>query len=463
MAEENLQTVRDWLSNNNLGEFADLFVSNGFDSVELLVECVDKELLEEQFSEEIFLPGKRQQLLLAIRNQKEGKTSRIPESSMYDWFQEHDIGNYFNAFVNKGYDNLEVIIETINEDVLLTEFSAEIPLLGQRKKVALAVRKAKENCGTHSKTIDKTNKPSQRFLTWTDKALGEPWKKKSLGYIPFPKGERSKAYMELLPKFYKAVKPFCSSEKHFREQFMIERSRQYETNQKVMTIKQKLEFKRGDNQAACGKFFDNSYILKASDVAVLSKHLEELDMLKSNLNKLKDKIVEEDQSVFDKSGRRVNPQKSIHHDFNSATLNKLHGIDQELSAFMSQVNEKLHELQITFKGMAFKPSTSKARKRKQNKRKSIKRKLARMENSKARVMLQVFPRVDNNSMDISIEKKDILIEGLLKLSKVDAKILQHVVKSDERFSDDAKAYLLNSLTETLSSSGDSSDTDSNEQ
>ena len=85
-----------------------------------------------------------------------------------------------------------------------------------------------------------------------------------------------------------------------------------------------------------------------------------------------------DQGLFDKSGRHLSPGKSIHHDFNSATVNKLNELGQNASAFMAQVDEKLKELQSTFKGLVFKPSTSKARKRKQNKRKGIKRKLARM-------------------------------------------------------------------------------------
>ena len=99
---------------------------------------------------------------------------------MYDWFQENDILSYFHAFLNKGYDDLEVlVIETITENVLSTELSTGINLLGQRKKVALAV-------------------PKSRGLVITlelerNKALGKPWKNKSLGYIPSPKGERSKA------------------------------------------------------------------------------------------------------------------------------------------------------------------------------------------------------------------------------------------------------------------------------
>ena len=56
--------------------------------------------------------------------------------------------SYFHAFLDKGYDDLEVlVIETITENVLSTELSTEINLLGQRKKVALAVPKSKGKAG----------------------------------------------------------------------------------------------------------------------------------------------------------------------------------------------------------------------------------------------------------------------------------------------------------------------------
>ena len=67
---------------------------------------------------------------------------------MYDWFQENDILSYFHAFRDKGYDDLEVLVlETITENVLSTELSTGINLLGQRKKVALAVPKSKGKAG----------------------------------------------------------------------------------------------------------------------------------------------------------------------------------------------------------------------------------------------------------------------------------------------------------------------------
>jgi len=43
-------------------------------------------------------------------------------------------------------------------------------------------------------------------------------------------------------------------------------------------------------------------------------------------------------------------------------VNKLNELGQNASAFMAQVDEKLKELQSTFKGLVFKPSTSKAQK-----------------------------------------------------------------------------------------------------
>ena len=95
------------------------------------------------------------------------------------------------------------------------------------------------------------------------------------------------AYMELLPKFYKAVWPYCNSDSYFRNQFMTERSRQYETNVKVRTLQQKLDFKKGDNPGPCGKYFTTSCIPRASDVAVLSKQLDQLTSLKAEVKKLK--------------------------------------------------------------------------------------------------------------------------------------------------------------------------------
>ena len=50
------------------------------------------------------------------------------------------------------------------------------------------------------------------------------------------------------------------------------------------------------------------------------QHLDQLTNLKMEVNELKNEVVAMDQGLLDKSGRSLSPGKSIHHDFNSATL-----------------------------------------------------------------------------------------------------------------------------------------------
>ena len=51
--------------------------------------------------------------------------------------------------------------------------------------------------------------------------------------------------------------------------------------------------------------------------------MDQLTSLKTEVNKLKNEVVAMDKGLFDKSGKRPSPGKSIHHDFSSATVNKL--------------------------------------------------------------------------------------------------------------------------------------------
>ena len=79
--------------------------------------------------------------------------------------------------------------------------------------------------------------------------------------------------------------------------------------------------------------------------------MDQLTSFKNEVTKLKNEVVAMDQGLFDKSGRCLSPGKSIHHDFNSATVNKLNELGQNASKFVAQVDEKLKELQSTFKGL----------------------------------------------------------------------------------------------------------------
>ena len=66
-------------------------------------------------------------------------------------------------------------------------------------------------------------------------------------------------------------------------------------------------------------------------------------------------------------------------------------------------------------------------------------------------MQNMFPRVNLDSMDVTIAKEDILIVVLVNFPRRGAKVLHRTVKSDKRFSEIAKAYIFDSLPPALAS------------
>ena len=134
---------------------------------------------------------------------------------MYDWFHENGISDYFIAFKDKGYDDLDVIIEVVSDETLEEEFATAIPLLGQRKKVALAIRKTKEATGP-AETGLKQDKKFPTFLKWTDKALGpEPWKKNPLVIFHIQKVNVPKHTWNFYQNFTRLFGPFVLLLEHF--------------------------------------------------------------------------------------------------------------------------------------------------------------------------------------------------------------------------------------------------------
>ena len=87
-----------------------------------------------------------------------------------------------------------------------------------------------------------------------------------------------------------------------------------------------------------------------------------------------------------------------------------------------------------------------------------------MENVKTRVLQKVLPRVDDDEADITIGVEEIFIAALVRLSRREAKVLLETPKTDNRFSEAAKAYISDSLPPllTLSDSESLSDSDSDQ-
>ena len=87
-----------------------------------------------------------------------------------------------------------------------------------------------------------------------------------------------------------------------------------------------------------------------------------------------------------------------------------------------------------------------------------------MENAKNKILQKVLPRVNHNNVDITIGVEDIFIAALVSLSRREATVLHGTLKSDNRFSEAAKAYISNSLPPSwaLSDSESLSDSDTDQ-
>ena len=242
---------------------------------------------------------------------------------------------------------------------------------------------------------------------------------------------------------------------------MTERSQQYETNVKVETLQQ-TGFKKGDNPAACGKYFTTSYIPRASDAAVLSKNLDQLTSLKTEVNKLKNEVIAMDQGLFDKSGRRLSPGKSIHHDFNSATVNKLNELARSKrfsiygSGWWKAKGVTEHIQGLGRQAIYLQRSKEEAKQKERYQTKG-----SQDGECKNKSQLQkVLPRVNHDNIDVTIGVEDIFIAALVSLSRKVAKVLHETLKSDNRFSEAAKAYISDSLPPSLALSDSESLSDS---
>ena len=112
----------------------------------------------------------------------------------------------------------------------------------------------------------------------------------------------------------------------------------------------------------------------------------------------KDEVVAMDQGLFDKKGSQLSPVNSIYDDFNSATINKLKcARSRRFSIYGSRAQSRVGPQAIYQQS-----SKEEAKQKEMYPFKTLK--LARMENAKARVLLKLLPRVNNDSMDLTIEK-----------------------------------------------------------
>ena len=249
----------------------------------------------------------------------------------------------------------------------------------------------------------------------------EKWKDEDLGWFPNPKGEYTEFSNSILPKFYLSFWTTCPYKERFRRCFVTERKRQWDVREALKGINQKLAFVTSDNPAAAGRFMQENFNAKRHDATTIRNNTDELLKLKVKIDELNAKVTEDDNALFDASGRHIKSGQKVSHDSNREFLESLKSIKEtvgETMELLEKARDKVASIFPLKQGNALK---RKSRMQKQNRHKSEKRRRLRYkENEEAikRKILQI-----QGDTELTLDKDfvidhDILIPDAIATPKV---------------------------------------------
>ncbi|CAL8282387.1 unnamed protein product [Merluccius merluccius] len=219
-------------------------------------------------------------------------------------------------------------------------------------------------------------------------------RKLALGWLPYPKAAKSRFNNEILPAFYEASYP-VPDDKRFKTDFIMERNRAFEIKEKIEKHESKLSFIRGDNPAAGGRFLKAQFSIKSKhDLVTCETNLEKLNIILAALNKEKQMVQEDDNSLFRSDGLRLKTGQVSKHDYNSKALGKISSLISCAESDRGRLEAALQRLKTFFSSEENHLSRAK-RMKKEAKRKNEKRKALRRERQEAILIEAVFGGVSD--------------------------------------------------------------------
>ena len=176
-----------------------------------------------------------------------------------------------------------------------------------------------------------------------------------------------------------------------------------------------------DNPAAAGRFMQENFNAKRHDATTIRNNTDELLKLKVKIDELNAKVTEDDNALFDASGRHIKSGHKVSHDANREFLESLKSIKEtvgETMELLEKARDKVASIFPLKQGNALK---RKSRMQKQNRHKSEKRRRLRYkENEEAikRKILQI-----QGDTELTLDKDfvidhDILIPDAIATLKV---------------------------------------------
>lgn len=212
-----------------------------------------------------------------------------------------------------------------------------------------------------------------------------------MGWVPHPKAAKTLFNNALLPAFYEAAVS-VPDDRVFKKEFFSERNRAFELDNNLNQLERKLEFIRGENPAAAGRFLEEKFKIKSRhDIVTCESNIEKIQSILTELNKNMEVIQGHDNLLYRADGMRVKKGQELKHAFNMKAKTRVTNMMSAAENDRSRLEAALRKLKIIF-GMQ-KEEEQVSRKnilRKQAKRKLAKKKALRREKQEKMVMEAIF-------------------------------------------------------------------------
>ena len=136
---------------------------------------------------------------------------------MKSWFVTNDIIDFYELFVEKGFDSVNLIVNRVTEDLIRKDIS-EVSRPGDRCKILDAIANGKKRQNLTVSVKVNLGEGSTNVAQQSDGGTGSTssqdleWERLRLGYITNPIGLRAIYYMKTMPTFYEQVRPYVTTD-----------------------------------------------------------------------------------------------------------------------------------------------------------------------------------------------------------------------------------------------------------
>ena len=174
---------------------------------------------------------------------------------------------------------------------------------------------------------------------------------------------------------------------------MLERNRSFKITETVDRLGQMIDFVRGPNPAAGGRFLHTGFKIKGKqDIFTCQQNIEKLKKMKESLGEEMTHIEEHDNTLFKKDGLHLRPGQASKREFNSKMKTRILSLLSCADSALKKLEAALKRLQ-TFFSCEDSGTSRHNRMKKQHKRKAMKRKAQRKmmhEQELMQVLYRVF-------------------------------------------------------------------------